>query len=148
MRTAAAVPMSVGAAGLVTMVVGTFLPWLESGQSSRNVYRAGGALRRLLGVHGISAIGLDVLPFVGLWCAVMATLFASGYRRTACVGALLAGAAGLVVGIGALASSGNGLVKASESGPIVTIAGAAMIVSAASVLLLPGRGRHLTRSAT
>lgn len=130
---------STGAGGLVTLVVGTFLPWLTSGSTDRNIYRAGGALRRLLGVHGIEAIGLDVLPFVGLWCAAVAIAYAYGYRRTACVGGLLVAAAGLSAAIGALVSGADGLVKGAAAGPVVTILGAVCVAAAASVLLLPGR---------
>jgi hypothetical protein len=121
------------------MVVGTFLPWLRSGESERNAYRAGAALRRLLDVHGIAAVGLDVLPFAGLWCAAVAAAFALGFRRISCAAALAVGVLGLGVAIGALASKTEGLVTVARPGPIVTIVGAVMIVSAASVLLLPGR---------
>lgn len=130
---------AVGAAGLIALVVGTFLPWLRSGESQRNVYRAGGALRRLLHVHGVAAFGLDVLPFLGLWCAAVAVAYAFGYRRTGCVGALLVAAVGLSVAVGALTADGNGFVTAQPTGPIVTIVGSALLVSAVTVLLLPGR---------
>jgi hypothetical protein len=33
---------STGAAGIVLLVVGTFLPWLQSGQVQRNSYKTGG----------------------------------------------------------------------------------------------------------
>lgn len=128
-----------GATGLVALVVGTFLPWLTSGSSHRNVYRAGNALRGVLGVRGVAAVGLDVLPFVGLWCAAVAIAYALGYRRVACAGGLLVAAAALSGAIGALVTGADGFVKAAPAGPIVTILGALFVAAAATVLLLPER---------
>jgi hypothetical protein len=128
-----------GAAGLLALLVGTFLPWLRSGETQRNSYQAGGALHRLLRVHGLSGAGLDVWPYIGLWCAAVVAVHALGYPRWAAAGGFIAGAVALAVSIGALMAKDNGYIGHATPGPVVTIFGACIVLAAATLLLLPGR---------
>ena len=57
-------PPIVGAVGLVTIVLGTFLPWLRSGTHERNSYQAGGAVRRLVEPSATVDHLLALWPFI------------------------------------------------------------------------------------
>jgi hypothetical protein len=123
----------VGAAGLLVIVAGTFLPWLCSGQARRNCYQASGSLRRLGFVHGVEAAGLAALPWLGLACGAAAAAWLLGTRR---IGATLAAAVAVCAGtasIGTLRAQGSGLVRPAVLGPAVTVTGAALVLLAALV---------------
>jgi hypothetical protein len=119
-----------GAAGLLTIVVGTFLPWLRSGQAVRNSYRAGGALDRLLRLDGPAHAALAAWPFVGAACAVTALLYSVRLVRTAVVLATLLALIAAAVGVTALAAPGGSVVAVELIGPGVTVAGAAVVICA------------------
>jgi hypothetical protein len=125
-----------GAAGLLTMVLGTFLPWLRSGEVQRNSYASFGVLRRLIGFRGAVEMLLRGWPLFGAVCALVVVLAAAGLLRTAALLALVvAGWAGAVGG-GALARQPVAGVRVEKLGPIVTITGAIAIVAAAIVVLI------------
>lgn len=118
--------------------MGTFLPWLRSGEVNRNSFQASGKLQRLLDLHGIAAAAVALWPFVVLACAVVGALFAFSARRAAAALGLVVGAVAAAVAIGVLASGGAGLVAPTRTGPMVTMIGA-LIVLAVSVCLLVSR---------
>src|SRR4051794_27877693 len=84
-RSARAGPALLGSAGLMCVVIGTFLPWLYSGSRSRNSYATGGAVRRVLGVDGVGDAALAAWPFVGFACGAAIAALLVGFRRTAAV---------------------------------------------------------------
>lgn len=135
-----------GLAGLAVTVVGTFLPWLQSGQVRRNSYQTSGAMQRLLGLHGAADSALTAWPFVGLACAVSVALFALGLHRAGAVTALATGAAAAVVAVGALTVDGTGLVAPVRVGPAVTLAGAIAVLAAATLILVSRRRARLGRA--
>ena len=104
-----------GAAGLVTMVLGTFLPWLRSGEVQRNSYASFGVLRRLIGFHGAAEMLLRGWPLLGAVCALVVVLAVAG---------------------GALAHQPAAGVRVESLGPIVTITGTVGITAAAIVILI------------
>src|SRR5215468_5312505 len=104
-----------GAAGLLTMVVGTFLPWLRSGEVQRNSYASFGVLRRLIGFHGAAEMLLRGWPLLGAVCALVVVLAVAG---------------------GALAHQPAAGVRVESLGPIVTITGTVGITAAAIVILI------------
>ena len=111
-------------AGPAVLVIGTFLPWLRSGRTSRNSYATDGAVRRLLDVDGLTAAALRMWPFVSLLCAAAIALVLLG--RVA-AGAALAAVAALAAGplaSWALGAGSRGLLHAATTGPAVTLAGA------------------------
>lgn len=109
-RGGAGVVFGLGAAGLVVTVVGTFLPWLRSGDVRRNSYTSFGTVRRLIGFHGAAEVLVHAWPMVGAASAVVVVVAALGLRRTAAgLGFLVAGWAAAVAG-GALAHDPNNLV--------------------------------------
>jgi hypothetical protein len=131
--------------GLGAVVVGTFLPWLHSGRTTRNSYATDGAVRRLLDVTGALDAALRIWPFVSLLCALAVALVLVGLPRAgvglASVAAVCAGA----VAAWALFSSGHGLIRPATAGPAVTLAGAiltflAVLACASPFHRLIGRG--------
>ena len=81
------------AVGLVLALVGSFLPWVVSGQVRRSSYAVTGMIDRL-GVAGDGVLGSLVArwPFIGLLCA--APVVAALLRRW-----VIAGALGVVLGV-------------------------------------------------
>lgn len=145
MNAGRAAPTALGCAGLVCVVVGTFLPWLYSGSRSRNSYATGGALRRIFDVGGAADTALALWPFVGLACAAAIAALLVGLRRTAAAVGLIAAAAGAAGAIAMLTAGGNGDIRPAETGPIVTLIGALAVPVAATIQLSGasrrGRGR-------
>ena len=137
------VSVGLGSAGLVVLVVGTFLPWLRSGTAERNSYRAGAVLRHLRGVHGVESLGLRLWPFVGIWAAAVVIAYLLGRTGVAAGGALIAAAAGYAAAIGALRAKDNVFAAVRTTGPAVTILGASILVLAVTLWLLPsGQDEH------
>ena len=129
------------AAGLVLVVLGTFLPWLRSGSVERNSYATGGALHDLIGGGGASGLALDAWPFVSLACAVATALLVLGLSRAgALLGALAGLAAGAVATIALTVRSGFTVAPA-RLGPAVTLAGAVITLLAAVPVIILGRTR-------
>jgi hypothetical protein len=142
-----------GAAGLLTMVLGTFLPWLRSGEVHRNSYASFGVLRRLIGFHGAAETLVRGWPLLGAVSGLVVVLAAAGLLRAAALLALVVAAwAGAVSG-GALAREPAAGVRVESVGPIVTMMGAVAIAAAAIVIFISrvwagraGRDRTTGRS--
>ena len=123
-------PPAVGAVGLVTIVVGTFLPWLRSGTHERNSYQTGGAVRRLAGTSGVVDHLLALWPLVGVLCAAAAGLFLIGLRGfSALVGAVTAIGSGAAA-TAALATTATSIAKVRIIGPVITLTGATLVALA------------------
>jgi hypothetical protein len=137
---------TLGVAGLVALVVGTFLPWLGSGQAERNSYETGGALKRLLGLHGPAEAAVSAWPLIGLVCAAVVAISAVGLRRSAALLALLTALAAGAVAITALLVDGKQFIRPVSLGPVVTLAGATAVLLAATLALQSTRARNSQRS--
>ena len=116
-----------GGVGLVVTVIGTFLPWLGSGNAERNSYAAGGAVRRLLTLSRPLHDALGAWPLLGLVaaCAVAALLL--GYVVVGlCLGALVAIVAGGCAAA-VLPVHGNQYAHVLHAGPLTTLLGAMLV---------------------
>lgn len=122
-----------GGAGLVCIVVGTFLPWLRSGSHTRNSYGADGAARRLLGVHGVGAVLLSIWPFVVLACAAALAAMVLGWRVIAAVIAALAAVGAAAGAITMLTAGHSAVLQPADAGPIVTLVGSVTVVTAVTM---------------
>ena len=111
-------------AGLVVTVLGTFLPWLQSGSVSRNSYTTDGLLRRLLETDGAIGVVLDVWPFLAFACAAAAALTVLRVTWAALALALPATALAGTVAVVVLDTDVHFIVRPATSGPAVTAAGA------------------------
>ena len=118
------------AAGLVLALIGSFLPWVVSGQVRRSSYAVTGMIDRL-GIAGDGVLGSLVAgwPLIGLLCAT--PVVAALLRRWAVAGALcvLLGLAMTAVSLALLAVSGGGAigVQVDPIGPSVTSAGGMLL---------------------
>jgi hypothetical protein len=132
------------AAGLVLGVVGSFLPWVVSGQVRRSSYAVTGMVDRL-GIAGDGVLGFLVAgwPLIGLLCAT--PVVAALLRRWAVAGTLcvLLGIAMTAVSLALLAVSGSGAigVQVDPIGPSVTSAGG-MLLTVGGVWLVIGVWRN------
>jgi hypothetical protein len=130
-------PAVFGCAGLVCVVIGTFLPWLYSGSRSRNSYATDGAVRRLLGVEGLGSAALAVWPFVSLACAAAVAALVVGLARTAALVGALASFGAAAGAIAMLAANGSGTIQPANVGPTVTLVGSIAALASISIQLLP-----------
>jgi hypothetical protein len=119
--------------GLAVVVLGTFLPWLQSGRVRRNSYAGGGAVRRLVRVGDLLSLVLHVWPFVALVAAAAIALLLLSAVRTGMLLAVVTAVYTGAVAVWALSVHADGLVRAADSGPIVTLAGAT--ITLASLIL-------------
>lgn len=126
-----------GVIGLVTTVVGTFLPWLRSGTATRDSYQVL-ALRGWAGLNNTSGefvrgIWVGMIPLATL-CVI---LFALGLRRFAGWLSILFGTITGTVAALAVVQGGNGasLVGISLIGPTVALSGAVLAVAGAITVL-------------
>jgi hypothetical protein len=133
------------AAGLLTLVLGTFLPWSRSGSVYRDSYQSLGILNQLGFMQAFPALE----SFLDIWLAAIPAvattiaLYALGLRRSAAVlAAILAIMMGTVSGVVAVQGGGtNGLVGAASSGPVVTFTGAVLALLGAVTVLVAQRAR-------
>jgi len=130
------VTLPVGGAGLVTILAGTFLPWLLSGGVRRNSYASFGIVRRLIGFHGGAEVLIRAWPLLGVACALVVLVAVAGLLRTAALLALLVGAWAAAIAGGALAHDPVGNVRIDTLGPIVTVIGATTTIAAAILTLI------------
>jgi hypothetical protein len=139
----------VAAAGLVVLVLGTFLPWLRSGSVLRDSYQSAGALRDLVG--GLNAPAGALL---GAWtvivpcCAVCVAGYAVGLRRTAAVlGVLVSLVVGTAAGVVRVqVGATDAVVGPVTTGPLVTLVGATITLAGTIIVVVcpravrPGSG--------
>jgi hypothetical protein len=132
-------PAVLGAAGLGTIVVGTFLPWLRSGRGLHNSYQTDGTMQRLLHLRGATSSALDAWPFVGVVCALVVAAYAFGLTRLAVLGATLIALITGAVAVGTLRVTGASFARPATLGPRVTTFGAIVVLVAATLLLFARR---------
>ena len=127
------------AAGLVLALVGSFLPWVVSGQVRRSSYAVTGMVDRL-GIAGDGVVGSLVAgwPLIGLLCA--APVVAALLRRWVVAGVLcvLLGTAMAAVSVALLTVSGGGAigVQVDAIGPSVTSAGGMLLAVGGTWLII------------
>jgi hypothetical protein len=141
LRRARRVGQVVGGLGVAAMVVGTFLPWLASGEALRNSYQAMAVARRLtpLGsaAGGSADAALTAWPAFGGISAAALVLYVVGLRRVAAIAiSLLAVVAGTVAtAFVVLLPPGDFTIRAVVLGPVVTVTGAVLAIVGAVTTL-------------
>jgi hypothetical protein len=121
------------AVGLIAVVVGTFLPWLRTGRTTRNSFWAAGLINRLLAPPGIAGLLLSAWPMIVLACAVAIALAALGVRRTASALAALTALSAGAVAVTTLLLPSRSYAAVAESGPGVTGGGACLVLAGVAV---------------
>ncbi len=135
-RSSTTLAYSVGAAGLVGVLLGTFLPWLRSGEVLRNSYTSFGVLNRLIGFHGVSDLAVRAWPLIGLCCAGVVVAVVAASRRVATVLALVTAGWSAAVASAVLLHHGDAGVSVVAVGPAVTLIGDTAVLLAASLTLM------------
>jgi len=135
-RSSSTLAYSVGAAGLVGVLLGTFLPWLRSGDVLRNSYASFGVLNRLIGFHGVSDLAVRAWPLIGLCCAGVVVAAVAASRRVATVLAVVTAGWSAPVASAVLLHHGDAGVSVVALGPAVTLIGDAAVLLAASLTLM------------
>ena len=134
------------AAGLVLALIGSFLPWVVSGQVRRSSYAVTGMIDRLGIADGVVGSLVAGWPLIGLLCA--APVVAALLRRWVIAGTLgvLLGIAMAAVSLALLAVSGDSAVgvQVDPIGPSVTSAGA-MLLTVGGAWLIVGVWRDPAR---
>lgn len=136
--------------GLVVLVIGTFLPWLRSGEVLRDSYAAVGVLGRLTGLHdGPLGPVLAAWPGLGLVAALCVVAYVTGLRRSAAVAIMfLAAICGAMGGFAALHVHGGSALGLVWTGPLVTVSGAVLGVLGGVAVLVAPIGRSVTQERT
>ena len=126
-----------GALGLITTVVGSFLPWLRSGTVNRDSYEVL-ALRGWAGLGNgygevIRVAWVSMTP-VAVCCVL---LFTFGLRRFAAwIGILFGTITGTVAALATVQGSNEGaMVGISLTGPAVALCGAVLAIAGAITVL-------------
>ncbi|GAA2811762.1 hypothetical protein GCM10010452_45200 [Crossiella cryophila] len=121
-------------------MVGTFLPWLRSGEVLRDSYAAVGVLGRVSGLAD-GAVGplLAVWPGVGIVAALCVVAYVTGFVRTAAVAnVLFAAICGVMGGFAAFHVHGGTALGLVWVGPVVTVLGAVLgVLGGVAVLVAP-----------
>lgn len=139
------------AAGAVVALVGTFLPWLASGDVDRSSYELVGAVERLgFSPDGPIGIAVSAWPLVPLLLVLSIVVAVVRARLPAALCLVLWGAAGIYVGGTALAMATApevGLVRA-RYGAWVSLVGAVVLLTGAVVeVVTDARPTRRVRSA-
>ena len=129
----------IGGAGLVLVVLGSFLPWVGSGTVRRSSYQIIGIVGRLgIGEGGPLAVLIAAWPYIGVLC--MAPVLAAAVRwwRSAGVLGVLIGLLSGLLSFGLLlvgTGRGGGILRVDPIGPSVMAAGAVLLVCAGTALI-------------
>jgi hypothetical protein len=138
----------VAAVGLITTVIGTFLPWLRSGSVLRDSYQAREALRGLIRIgNALFSALFTVWPAVIPACAACVALYALRLPRIAAIacGVTCAAAGATAAFFVGRTGSQSTLIDVVTTGPVVTMTGAAVgFVGAIVAALGPARQRFAT----
>ena len=139
------VALVAGGAGVVLLIVGTFLPWVVSGGIGRNIYAVAGVADKLgLFDTGPARAIPNAVSLLGPACLLPVVLALLRLRRTAAVIAIAFGTLGALLGIAAMIAGGRADalgIQASPTGPGVVLSGGLLLLTAGIVALTGGSGR-------
>jgi len=117
------------AAGLVTIAVGTFLPWVVSGSVLRDSYESIAVVRTIRVLDGSPlALVVDAWTMLIPVSTLCVVAYAVGLRRTAAtISAVIAIISGTIAGAASVVSGGEGVrLGISSAGPVTTLVGAVL----------------------
>ena len=141
--------LSAGFAGAVMMTIGTFLPWVRSGEVDRNSFQMAGVLDRTDFVtQPVLRHLVDAWPYVTP-LVVLPALFAAFrlWRTTAVIMMLIGVGTSVLMGALLIVLGGRSVLGVSLRylGPGLVLAGA-VVLTAAGVWLLMGQTRRRARA--
>jgi hypothetical protein len=130
----------IGGLGLLLVVLGSFLPWVISGNVRRSSYQIIGVVGRLgIGDGGALAVLIGAWPFIGVLCVVPVLAAVIRFWRTCAVLGLVIGLLSASLSFGLLilvAARGGSILRVDPVGPSVMAAGAVLLICAAIALFL------------
>jgi hypothetical protein len=141
--------VAVTAAGLVAVGVGTFLPWVRSGNVLRDSYQSIALIRTIRVLDGSPlALVLDAWTLLIPAITVCAVTYALGFRRSAatlsCVVAIISGT---VAGAATVVGGGEEVrLGISSTGPVTTLIGSVLALVGV-VGIFAGRRSRATEDA-
>jgi hypothetical protein len=119
----------VAAVGLLTVAVGTFLPWVRSGKVLRDSYESIAVVRTIEVLDGSPfALVLDVWTMLIPISTLCVLGYAVGFRRwAATISSIIAIISGTVAGAATVVSGDEGAhLAVSHTGPTTTVIGAVL----------------------
>lgn len=143
------VSVGIAALGLLAVVVGSFLPWVRSGEVLRSSFEVTGLVGRF-GPRDIVLLEVALTAWIAvpLVCVVCLGLYAVGLVRTGAgittIVALLAGTVGAATYV--VGSGGSGAVSVVAAGPITTCLGGVVALAGCMGALITGRRVQPTAS--
>lgn len=122
---------TVWGAGLIALLVGTFLPWLYSGRIAKNSYQLADVSRRRLDAPGWFDSLLAVWPFLGpLWAVVVVVLILRR-QRIAAIAAMVLATVTLLLSLTGLMLAirvSSAYINGGYPGPLTTAVGAVLVL--------------------
>jgi hypothetical protein len=132
------------AAGLVTVAVGTFLPWVRSGSVLRDSYESISLIRtiRVLDDNPLALI-VDTWTLLIPISTLCLIAYAVGFRRSAAtIAGVVAIISGTIAGAATVVSGGEDIqLGISNIGPATTLVGAVLTLTGALGVFVGRRGR-------
>ncbi|HEX6357786.1 hypothetical protein [Actinophytocola sp.] len=131
------------AVGLVTVAVGTFLPWVRSGSVLRDSYESIAVLRAIKVLDGSPLVlvidAWTLLIPVSTLCVV---IYAVGLRRTGgTISSVVAIISGTIAGAATVVSGGEEVrLGIASAGPTTTLVGAVLTIAGAVGIFVGRRG--------
>lgn len=140
---------ALAATGLVTVGLGTFLPWVRSGTVLRDSYESIAVIRafRVLDDSPLTLV-LDAWTLLIPVILLTVVAYAVGLRRSAAtISAIVAIISGTVAGSATVVGGGEEVrLGISSTGPVTTLVGAVLTLAGA-VGIFAGRRRRATEDA-
>lgn len=128
----------VGLAGLVAVVVGTFLPWVTSGEVDRNLYTIAGVVDHI-GVLGPGRSVSGWVALIGPLCVIPVLLAVLRLSRwAAATGLVIAVACGGFAGTALALAAGRSAagISLALQGPVTVLVGGVLLVAGALGILV------------
>ena len=132
------------AAGLVTVAVGTFLPWVRSGSVLRDSYESISLIRTIRVLDGNPlALIVDTWTLLIPISTLCLIAYAVGFRRSAAtIAGVVAIISGTISGAATVLSGGEEIqLGISNIGPTTTLVGAVLTLTGALGVFVGRRGR-------
>lgn len=138
--------MLVGLIGVVAVIVGTFLPWLDSGTRGHNIYELVGVAGKLGFLDtGLARTIPTIVSLLGPACILPVVLALLRLRRTAAILAVACGALTAVPAVAVLLLGDRAEqvgIGVDPTGPVVVLVGGVLLITAGVLGLTVRRGRH------
>jgi hypothetical protein len=132
------------AAGLVTVAVGTFLPWVRSGSVLRDSYESISLIRTIRVLDGSPlALIIDAWTFLIPISTLCLIAYGVGFRRSAAtIAVIVAIISGTIAGAATVISGGEEIqLGISSIGPTTTLVGAVLTLGGVVGVFAGRRGR-------